>query len=164
VSARTEIHCHPAGRRGPLQTLNDTLGYIVGDEVLIEIGARLTGAVRSYDFVGRFGGEEFLVVLNGCDPAFGPGRGEEIRKLISSRPIETAKGFVSVTMSFGLLQSTDWGAMPLERLLHAVDLALYQAKGTGRDCLRIAKPEAKDEWRLSRNQILSAAGAEECVL
>jgi len=128
--------------------VNDTLGHIVGDEVLVEIGTRLLGAVRSYDFVGRFGGEEFLVVLNSCDPAFGPGRGEDIRKLVSSRPVETAKGPVSITMSFGLLQSADWGPKPLEQLLHAVDLALYEAKGAGRDCLRIAKPEEKNEMAL----------------
>jgi diguanylate cyclase (GGDEF)-like protein len=128
--------------------VNDTFGHIVGDEVLIEIATRLLGAVRSYDFVGRFGGEEFLVVLNSCDPAFGPGRGEEIRKLVSSRPIETAKGPVAVTMSFGLLQSEDWGPKPLEQLLHAVDLALYQAKGAGRDCLRMAVPEVKNEIAL----------------
>jgi two-component system, cell cycle response regulator len=125
--------------------VNDTLGHIVGDEVLIEIAARLQGAVRSYDFVARFGGEEFLVVLNNCDPVFGPDRGEEIRKLVSCRPIHTAKGPVAVTMSFGLLQSADWGPKPLEHLLHAVDLALYRAKGEGRDCLRIAMPETNDE-------------------
>jgi diguanylate cyclase (GGDEF)-like protein len=125
--------------------VNDAFGHIVGDEVLIEIANRLLGAVRSYDFVGRYGGEEFLVVLNNCDPAYGPGRGEEIRKLISKCPIQTAKGPVALTMSFGLLQSGDWGPKPLEQILHAVDAALYQAKGDGRDCLRIAKTEVKDE-------------------
>jgi len=102
--------------------VNDTRGHIVGDEVLIEIAARLLGAVRSYDFVARFGGEEFLVVLNNCDPAFGPNRGEEIRKLFSCRPIHTAKGPVAVTMSFGLLQSADWGPKPLEHLLQKAQI------------------------------------------
>jgi diguanylate cyclase (GGDEF)-like protein len=122
--------------------VNDTMGHLVGDEVLIDIANRLLAAVRSYDFVGRYGGEEFLVVLNNCDPAYGQGRGEEIRKLISNSPIQTAKGPVTVTMSFGLLQSTEWGPKPFEHLLNAVDAALYEAKAAGRNCLRIAKPEA----------------------
>jgi len=121
--------------------VNDTLGHLIGDEVLSEIARRLLGAVRSYDFVGRYGGEEFLVILNSCDPAHGPSRAEEIRKSIS-RPIMTTKGPLAVTMSFGVLQSADWGPRSLEELLHGVDTALYEAKAAGRDCLRLAKPPA----------------------
>jgi diguanylate cyclase (GGDEF)-like protein len=96
--------------------------------------------VRSYDFVGRYGGEEFLVVLNSCDPTYAPGRAEEIRQSVSNRPILTAKEPLTVTMSFGILQSAEWGQRSLEELLHAADDALYEAKAAGRDCLRIAKP------------------------
>jgi len=119
--------------------VNDTLGHLVGDEVLAEIARRLLSAVRSYDFVGRYGGEEFLVVLNSCDPAHGPARAEEIRKSIA-KPIMTTKGPLSISMSFGVLQSSEWGPRSLEELLHGVDTALYEAKAGGRDCLRMAKP------------------------
>jgi two-component system cell cycle response regulator len=125
--------------------INDTLGHLVGDEVLIEIANRLLGEVRSYDFVGRYGGEEFLVVLNSCDPAFAPTRAEEIRLAISHRPIQTAKGPLDLTMSAGLLLSSEWGVKSLEELLHQVDSALYQAKSAGRDCLRIASPTVRAE-------------------
>jgi diguanylate cyclase (GGDEF)-like protein len=125
--------------------INDTLGHLVGDEVLMEIANRLLGAVRSYDFVGRYGGEEFLVVLNSCDPDFAPTRAEEIRLAISHRPIQTAKGPLSLTMSAGLLLSSEWGVKSLEELLHQVDNALYEAKSAGRDCLRIARPAVKAE-------------------
>ncbi|MGC1484374.1 MAG: diguanylate cyclase [Candidatus Acidiferrum sp.] len=125
--------------------VNDTLGHVVGDEVLMEIANRLLGSVRSYDFVGRYGGEEFLVVLNNCDPAYAPGRAEAIRKSVSNCPVETAKGPLSLTMSFGALLSAEWGPRPVEELLHEADIALYEAKGAGRDCLRMAKPEAKAE-------------------
>ncbi|MGH9740740.1 MAG: GGDEF domain-containing protein, partial [Candidatus Acidiferrum sp.] len=125
--------------------VNDTLGHVVGDEALMEIANRLLGSVRSYDFVGRYGGEEFLVVLNSCDPVYAPGRAEEIRRHISSRPVETAKGSLALTMSFGVLLSSDWGPRPLEEILHEVDIALYEAKAAGRDCLRIARPGAKAE-------------------
>lgn len=120
--------------------VNDTHGHVLGDEVLAEIASRLVNSVRSYDFVGRYGGEEFLVVLNSCDTTYGPSRAEEIRKSVSISPIQTTKGSVSVTMSFGILQTADWGALSLEDLLHETDIALYQAKAAGRDCLRIAKP------------------------
>jgi len=125
--------------------VNDTLGHVVGDEVLLELANRLIAGVRSYDFVGRYGGEEFLVVLNSCDPAFAPGRTEEIRRSISSRPVLTAKGPLSLTMSFGVLLSADWGHRPVEELLHEVDIALYEAKAAGRDCLRIARPNSKPD-------------------
>jgi diguanylate cyclase (GGDEF)-like protein len=125
--------------------VNDTLGHVVGDEVLGEIANRLLASVRSYDFVGRYGGEEFLVVLNGCDPPYAPGRAEAIRKSVSNRPIQTVKGPLALTMSFGVLLSADWGPRSVEELLHEVDIALYQAKDAGRDCLRMAKPDAKTE-------------------
>ena len=125
--------------------INDTYGHVVGDEILIEIANRLLGAVRSYDFVGRYGGEEFLVVLNSCDPAFAPARAEAIRKSISKSPIQTAKGSLSLTMSLGALMSSDWGLRSVEELLHEADTALYEAKASGRDCLRIAQPTAKTE-------------------
>lgn len=123
--------------------VNDTMGHVVGDEVLMEVANRLLAAVRSYDFVGRYGGEEFLVVLNSCDPTYAPGRAEEIRKSVSIRPIQTAKGSVTVTLSLGILQSVDWGQQRVEELLHEADMALYEAKSAGRDCLRIAKPRSK---------------------
>lgn len=125
--------------------VNDTLGHVIGDEVLMEIANRLLSAVRSYDFVGRYGGEEFLVVLNSCDPAFAPGRAEAIRKSISNRAVLTAKGPLTLTMSFGVLLSAEWGMRSVEELMHEADTALYEAKAAGRDCLRLAKPVKKTE-------------------
>jgi len=125
--------------------VNDTFGHVVGDEVLVETANRLLSAVRSYDFVGRYGGEEFLVVLNSCDPAFARTRAEEIRKSISGREIQTAKGPLTLTMSFGVLLSSEWALKTIEELLHETDIALYDAKAAGRNCLRIAKPATKPE-------------------
>jgi two-component system cell cycle response regulator len=125
--------------------VNDTMGHVVGDEVLTEIANRLLGSVRSYDFVGRYGGEEFIVVLNNCDPNYALGRAEEIRKSVSNRPIHTAKGPLNLTMSFGVLLSGEWGLRPVEELLHEVDIALYEAKAAGRNCLRTSRPATKAE-------------------
>jgi two-component system, cell cycle response regulator len=127
------------------KSVNDTHGHLVGDEVLKEISRRLLLAIRSYDFVGRYGGEEFLLVLNNCKPQFAEGRAEEIRKIVSSRPIQTPAGPLNITMSFGLLLSDVWGVRPVEELLHEVDAALYAAKAAGRNCVRVAKPPVDPE-------------------
>lgn len=120
------------------KNVNDTYGHLAGDEVLKETARRLVSSVRSYDFVGRFGGEEFLVTLNNCDPAFGLARAEKIRKTIADHPIETSAGLISVSMSFGLLLSQEWGYQSVVELLHEVDTALYGAKAAGRNCVKVA--------------------------
>ena len=120
--------------------VNDTYGHPAGDDVLKETAKRLLASVRSYDFVGRYGGEEFLVVLNNCNPAFALARAEEIRKAISQRPVPSSSGPVPITMSFGLLLSQEWGSRPAEELLQEADTALYAAKAAGRNCVKVANP------------------------
>lgn len=120
--------------------INDTYGHLAGDEVLRETARRLVSSVRSYDFVGRYGGEEFLVALNNCDPAYGLARAEAIRETLSECPVETSAGSLSITMSLGLLLSKEWGYRSAEELLREVDTALYAAKAAGRNCVKVAIP------------------------
>jgi two-component system cell cycle response regulator len=127
------------------KSVNDTHGHLVGDEVLQEIARRLLLSIRSYDFVGRYGGEEFLLVLNNCKPQFAEARAEDIRRIVSSRPVQTLAGPLNITMSFGLLLSDVWGVRPVEELLHEVDAALYAAKAAGRNCVRVAKPPVEPD-------------------
>jgi two-component system cell cycle response regulator len=122
--------------------VNDSFGHLVGDEVLRETAKRLLASVRSYDFVGRYGGEEFLLVLNNCDPAFALARAQEIRNTVAQRPVQTSTGPVPVTMSLGLLLSHEWGTRTVEELLHEADTALYAAKRAGRNCVKVASPNA----------------------
>jgi two-component system, cell cycle response regulator len=125
--------------------VNDTYGHPVGDEVLKETAKRLLSSVRSYDFVGRYGGEEFLVVLNNCKPEFAFARAEEIRKAIALRPAQTSVGPIPVTMTLGLLLSQDWGRRPVQDLLQETDNALYAAKAAGRNCVKVATPKVFPE-------------------
>jgi diguanylate cyclase (GGDEF)-like protein len=122
------------------KNVNDTYGHLVGDAVLRETSKRLLSCVRSYDFVGRYGGEEFLVTLNNCNPAFGFARAEEIRKAIGQHPVQTLSGPISVTLSLGLLLTHEWGREPVEKLLGEADAALYAAKAAGRNCVKFAHP------------------------
>jgi two-component system cell cycle response regulator len=122
------------------KNVNDTYGHPVGDEVLREVARRLLASVRFYDFVGRYGGEEFLIVLNNCDPASALNRAEQMRAAIANREVVTDAGPIALTMSVGLLRTADWGELRAESHLTAVDAALYAAKAAGRNCVRIALP------------------------
>jgi two-component system, cell cycle response regulator len=122
------------------KAVNDTYGHVVGDQVLKQVAKRFLSAVRSYDFVGRYGGEEFLIVLNNCDPASSFPRAEQIRASLANCPIPTTSGPHSITVSIGVLMSQDWAGKAVDEVLHEVDLALYEAKEGGRNCVRMAKP------------------------
>lgn len=127
------------------KSVNDTYGHLVGDQVLREVARRLILSVRSYDFVGRYGGEEFLTVLNNCDPNSVLARAEQIRKCICTRPIHTDAGPLEVTMSLGALRSCDWGQRSPEDLINEADSALYAAKSEGRNRVKLATPEERTE-------------------
>src|SRR5258705_8535336 len=127
------------------KSVNDRYGHLVGDQVLREVARRLLHSVRSYDFVGRYGGEEFLIVLNNCRPDSALARAEEIRKSICTRPVQTDVGPLEVTMSSGLLRSTDWGHRPANDLIHESDSALYAAKTAGRTRVPVAEPDQPTE-------------------
>jgi two-component system cell cycle response regulator len=121
--------------------VNDTHGHHVGDEVLREVAIRLVNTVRSYDFAGRYGGEEFLLVLNNCESSYALERAEKIRSTIGNSPVSTRRGPLAVTMSLGVLSSRDWGLRTTEEILRDVDDALYAAKAAGRNCVRLAVPK-----------------------
>lgn len=114
--------------------VNDVHGHQVGDEVLEEVSTRLLDAVRPYDAVGRYGGEEFLIVLNGCSMEDLPDRAEQARKAISGRSFATSDGLISVSMSIGAVTIQEWEkAAVIEPFLKEADDALYRAKETGRN-------------------------------
>jgi two-component system cell cycle response regulator len=120
--------------------INDVHGHVTGDEVLREVSARLVKAVRSTDSVGRYGGEEFLVILNGCPQARLEKIAEQMRMTVGGEPISTSQGSLTVTMSLGAITIDTWDdASPIELLLHEVDSALYAAKRAGRDRVMYAQ-------------------------
>jgi two-component system, cell cycle response regulator len=126
--------------------VNDTYGHVVGDEVLQEVARRLLASLRSYDFVGRYGGEEFLIVLNNCNSAQAVTRAEEIRSGIASHRVQTTRGALPITMSLGVLASRDWDLQLVEEILIKVDQALYRAKDDGRNCVKRANPATASDF------------------
>ncbi len=119
--------------------INDEHGHAVGDEVLIEACRRLEGRLRATDLLGRWGGEEFAVVLTETDLAGAVVVAKDLRRRLAEAPFETAAGPVRVTASFGVtsLLPTDDRS---DRVLLRADGALYGAKRSGRDrvveCIR----------------------------
>jgi two-component system cell cycle response regulator len=121
--------------------INDDYGHLAGDEVLEQVSHRLLNAVRSSDHVGRFGGEEFLIVLNGCTGIELKERAEQIRNSIGCLPCVTSHGTIPVSLSIGALTIEVWDRLlPLEPFLKEMDAALYRAKAMGRD--RVVYAEA----------------------
>jgi diguanylate cyclase (GGDEF)-like protein len=126
------------------KAINDTHGHLIGDEVLRETARRLLASVRSYDYVGRYGGEEFLIMLSNCPPQHAIHRAEQIRRAIADKPIQTAVGPLNVTMSLGVLMSQQWPGQPAEAILGEADSALYAAKANGRNRVSLAGPSVEE--------------------
>lgn len=123
--------------------LNDSYGHVVGDEVLASVAARLYQTVRRIDAVGRYGGEEFMVLLPECKLEFAAGVAERIRQVIESDPISSAVGPISVTVSVGVA-SSETSPLELEELIQRADDALYSAKEAGRNRVRSWEPDRSD--------------------
>jgi two-component system, cell cycle response regulator len=119
--------------------INDTRGHLVGDEVLRAVTGRLKGEVRSYDSVGRYGGEEFLILLPGCDNAKLTAKAVQLVKIVERSSIETSTGPVAATISIGGIASGECPHAELNSLLRAADMALYRAKVSGRNRSEMAR-------------------------
>lgn len=115
------------------KAINDRYGHPVGDEVLRQAAVRILNTVRTYDLVGRYGGEEFLMVLPGCGPADALARAEQLRETVASPPVPTVQGPIPITMSLGVLSSGGWRLPACADILREVDAALYAAKDAGRN-------------------------------
>lgn len=115
------------------KNVNDSLGHSGGDAVLKEVAGRLKSDLRVYDGAGRYGGEEFLLILPGCDLATTVRRAEEIRRGISATEVMSPKGIVRVTVSMGVTCVRGDRNANVETLLNEADVALYRAKDNGRD-------------------------------
>jgi two-component system cell cycle response regulator len=115
------------------KTVNDTHGHFAGDAVLREFARRMQSATRPYDAVGRYGGEEFLIILPGCDQNCTANQAERMRAALANETMTINERPHTVTCSFG---ATSWrpGMDPsAETLIRLADNALYMAKGQGRD-------------------------------
>jgi diguanylate cyclase (GGDEF)-like protein len=129
------------------KSINDTYGHNVGDAVLREAARRMQSAIRSYDSIGRYGGEEFLMVLPGCDLGCAAQQAERLRLAVCERPmiIEGEDGGFELPISASLGTTTFYpgSSIGIEALIKLADEALYEAKNSGRNRVVIKHDPSK---------------------
>jgi diguanylate cyclase (GGDEF)-like protein/PAS domain S-box-containing protein len=117
------------------KTINDTYGHSIGDQVLREIAKRCKKCVRGLDYVGRYGGEEFLIILPETNIKTSIMVAERLRKIIADKPIIIGEDLeLNVTASLGVAQR-DENTTTLDMLIKRADQAMYVAKHKGRNCV-----------------------------
>jgi diguanylate cyclase (GGDEF)-like protein len=114
--------------------INDTHGHFAGDAVLRETAARLRSNTRPYDQVGRYGGEEFLVVLPNCDLEQAHQQAERMRIKLQETPMIVDSAEITVSASFGVTVS-DGSERHSDVFVRVADEALYKSKARGRNCV-----------------------------
>lgn len=112
--------------------VNDTHGHMAGDVALRKAARLLRESVRAYDFVGRFGGEEFLIAFPNCNADEAQNQAERIRKAVASTPIQVGETEIPLTFSIGTAVAGP-DQQSIGATLAAADVALYRAKNTGRN-------------------------------
>jgi two-component system cell cycle response regulator len=140
------------------KSINDTHGHATGDAVLMRIAILLQKQLRHSDLVIRYGGEEFLIVLDGGSAKAAQAVAQKIRRAVEAEKIQTPTGLIRITASIGLLSVPEIGATVtrpkvwMKRLLVAADKALYQAKAAGRNrVVRGKSPSTKQANRPARS-------------
>ena len=113
--------------------INDTYGHGAGDAVLCETARRMQIAVRAYDTVGRYGGEEFLIVLPGCGSSDASTQAERVRRAVAETPFALGDRFLQVTCSIGVSSCSVPREFDGDDLIRDADRALYRAKNAGRN-------------------------------
>ena len=120
--------------------VNDTFGHLAGDEVLQQAAIRLSCCIRNTDAIGRYGGEEFLIVFRDVDRHAGIERCERIRRIICNEPIPWAAHHLSISCSIGIA-STHGVPVSAKSLIAEADDALYRAKASGRNRVEYFSPQ-----------------------
>ncbi|MGH8583244.1 MAG: diguanylate cyclase [Gammaproteobacteria bacterium] len=124
------------------QAVNDAHGRVVGDEMLRELVRRMQAGLRGTDAIGRYGGEEFLVVLSGANAILCGEIAERLRLRIARQPLATRIGEVAVTASIGAAATHIPSGTLAERLIQRAGDALLEAKRAGRNRVTIAADDS----------------------
>ncbi len=121
--------------------VNDVHGHLAGDEVLRVVSQRLTSGLRDSDILGRYGGEEFLVVLPETDMQGAHVLAERLREAVQASPIEAEGESLTINISLGVTELNDKTAA-YAQLIAEADLGLYKSKENGRNCTTLYKPDS----------------------
>lgn len=114
--------------------INDTFGHPAGDAVLVKVASRLRSCIRPQEALGRYGGEEFLIVLPGSDAVAAMAIAERMRETIAAQPEAIGGVPLKLTISAGVASTVTFPNATTEELISRADVALYAAKDRGRNC------------------------------
>lgn len=117
--------------------VNDTHGHPVGDEVIQTVAKRLLATLRTEDAIGRMGGEEFLLVMPGCNHDQVKATVERIRETLVATPVPTAAGPLAITLSYGATVTIPDATQNFADIIKKADDALYVAKKSGRNRVEV---------------------------
>lgn len=120
------------------KAINDRYGHVAGDAVLREVVCRMAGVLRPYDALGRYGGEELLMVLPACDARAAQEVAERVRVAVADTPVMCEAGAIAATISAGVATVDKSEGPSLDELLRRADVALYRAKDKGRNRVEAA--------------------------
>ena len=115
--------------------INDTYGHPAGDAVLVKVASRLRSCIRPQEALGRYGGEEFLIVLPGSSHLTAMAVAERMRQAIAAQPETIGSTTLSLTISAGVAATDVFPSATTEELISRADIALYAAKDAGRNCV-----------------------------
>jgi len=119
------------------KAINDTMGHPAGDAALVEVASRLSSALRQGDLLGRYGGEEFLIIVNDATRESLRSTAERLRQVLVTLPFRLSGEVKTITASFGAAVS-DGVNDTAQDVIIAADRALYSAKSSGRNCVGLA--------------------------
>jgi len=118
--------------------INDSYGHLAGDAALRQVADRMRSSIRPYDAIGRYGGEEFLILLPGCNIPGAATVAERLMTSIAGQPVDLAGEKLLITCSLGVASNSEAPEADADWLIRAADAALYQAKSAGRDRVEFA--------------------------
>jgi diguanylate cyclase (GGDEF)-like protein len=116
--------------------INDTYGHVIGDFVLRHVAGRIKAAVRDFDMVGRFGGEEFVIIMADTNLQVAQSIAERVRQVVMDTPLHLKEFSIQITISLGVAMLMEGERK--EALLERADAAMYEAKKAGRNRVKIA--------------------------
>jgi diguanylate cyclase (GGDEF)-like protein len=129
------------------KAVNDTYGHLVGDQVIQQLARKMASALRPYDSVGRFGGEEFLILLPNCALSGAVAVAERLRRSVARDKLVIGQFAIPVTVSIGV-STLNAAAPDVNLALQRADSALYEAKNKGRNRIECSVPSAQATARL----------------
>jgi diguanylate cyclase (GGDEF)-like protein len=127
--------------------INDTHGHLAGDAVLRQVAQRIVSLVRPYDAVGRYGGEEILIICPGSNRERTWRMAERLRQSLSESPLTVSEGTFEVSMSFGVTSIQQDPKRDADSLIREADEALYRAKEMGRNRVEVWLPHSEADLR-----------------